>query len=175
MTDEPRAAWLEEMTRRQVLRGAIGGGAALAAGGLLRRLRRQRQRHDDRGGEADGQAAGRRRAARRRDGRRREGHDRRARADGRPGHHAPVWNMYESLAVRSRDFSKLEMLLAESIEPDGRRPDSLDRAAEARDLTFHNGKTVTADDVIFSLQRITDPEGPEGRRGVDRLHRRAGT
>jgi peptide/nickel transport system substrate-binding protein len=27
-------------------------------------------------------------------------------------------------------------------------------------LTFHNGKTVTADDVIFSLKRIVDPKSP---------------
>ena len=70
-----------------------------------------------------------------------------------------VWNLYESLAVRSPDFSELQMLLAESIEP-GKTPKTWTVRLK-HDLTFHNGKPVTADDVIFSLQRITDPKDPK--------------
>src|SRR5215211_7063914 len=35
MSSEPRAGWLDEMTRRQLLRQAAVGGAALSASGLL--------------------------------------------------------------------------------------------------------------------------------------------
>ena len=51
------------------------------------------------------------------------------------------------------------MLLAESIEP-GKTPKTWDVRLKP-DLTFHNGKPVTADDVIFSLRRITDPKDPK--------------
>src|SRR6478609_5003268 len=70
------------------------------------------------------------------------------------------WNMYESLAVRSPDFSQLEMLIAESIEPAGSKPNAW--TVRLKDgIEFHNGKTVGADDVIFSLKRITDPKDPK--------------
>ena len=70
------------------------------------------------------------------------------------------WNMYESLAVRSPDFAQLEMLLAESIEPAGSKPNAW--TVRLKDgIEFHNGKTVGADDVIFSLKRITDPKDPK--------------
>ena len=70
------------------------------------------------------------------------------------------WNMYESLAVRSPDFSQLEMLVAESIEATGSKPDAW--TVRLKDgIEFHNGKTVGADDVIFSLKRITDPKDPK--------------
>src|SRR5688572_29120029 len=69
------------------------------------------------------------------------------------------WNLYESLAVRTPDFSELQMLLAESIEP-GKSPEQWDiRLKEG--VTFHNGKPVTADDVIFSIRRIKDPKDPK--------------
>ena len=29
------------------------------------------------------------------------------------------------------------------------------------DVTFHNGKPMTADDLIFTLQRIADPKNPK--------------
>jgi ABC-type transport system substrate-binding protein len=70
-----------------------------------------------------------------------------------------VWNLYESLAVRTPDFSELQMLLAESIEPGKTTATWTIRLKPG--LTFHNGKPVTADDVIFSIQRITDPKDPK--------------
>jgi peptide/nickel transport system substrate-binding protein len=66
--------------------------------------------------------------------------------------------MYEPLAVRTPDFSKLQMLLAESIEAE--KPDNWTVRLK-QGLTFHNGKTVTADDVIFSIRRIVDPKNPK--------------
>ena len=69
------------------------------------------------------------------------------------------WNLYESLAVRTPDFSEVEMLLAESIEPEKSPKQWTIRLKDG--ITFHNGKTVTADDVIFSLRRILDPKAPK--------------
>jgi peptide/nickel transport system substrate-binding protein len=82
-----------------------------------------------------------------------------------------VWNLYESLAVRTPDFSRLEMLLAESIEPE-RDPETWIVRLKP-DITFHNGKPVTADDVIFSLMRITDPDDPKvGAASIGYIDRR---
>jgi peptide/nickel transport system substrate-binding protein len=64
------------------------------------------------------------------------------------------------------------MLLAESIEPDGSKPDSWTVRLKP-DVEFHNGKTVTADDVIFSLQRITDPKDPKvGNSSISYIDRK---
>jgi peptide/nickel transport system substrate-binding protein len=70
---------------------------------------------------------------------------------------ARALNVFESLSLRDLDFQP-EMLLAESVEMDG-QPDSWTIRLK-QGIEFHNGKTVTADDVIFSLRRITDPKNP---------------
>ncbi len=70
------------------------------------------------------------------------------------------WNLYEPLAVRPPSFGPLEMMVAESIEAEHGKADSW--IVKIRPgIEFHNGKTVTADDVIFSLQRILDPKNPK--------------
>jgi peptide/nickel transport system substrate-binding protein len=69
-----------------------------------------------------------------------------------------AFQLYEPLAGRDIN-SDFELVLAESIEPE--------KGAEAwtvrlrPDITFHNGKPVTADDVLFSLARIIDPKDPK--------------
>lgn len=66
--------------------------------------------------------------------------------------------LYEPLAVRDADFS-LQMLLAESMTPEGKTPDTwIVRLRPG--VTFHDGKPVMADDVIFSLNRIINPKNP---------------
>jgi peptide/nickel transport system substrate-binding protein len=164
MSSDPRAGWLDELTRRQLLRQAAAGGLALSAGGVLAAC----GGGDSGGGGGTGSSAGNATTP----AKLRAGGILRAGATGGGAKdsidaHKPVtdpdimrvWNMYESLAVRSPDFSKLEMLLAESIEAD-KSPDSWTvRLKEG--ITFHNGKPVTADDVIFSLRRITDPKDPK--------------
>jgi len=70
------------------------------------------------------------------------------------------WNLYESLASRPAGFGPLEMLLAVSIEPEHKPPDSWIIKLRP-DVEFHNGKTVDSGDVIFSLQRIIDPKNPK--------------
>ncbi len=70
---------------------------------------------------------------------------------------ARVLNLYESLFDRDANYN-LQPLLAESMEPS---KDAMTWTLRLRPgLEFHNGKTVTADDVIFSLQRILDPKSP---------------
>lgn len=66
--------------------------------------------------------------------------------------------LFEPLAMRDKDFN-LEMVLAESIEPRAGRADQWEvRIREG--ITFHDGKTMDLDDVIFSLERIVDPANP---------------
>jgi peptide/nickel transport system substrate-binding protein len=70
------------------------------------------------------------------------------------------WNLYEPLAVRPPSFGPLEMMVAESIEAEHGKTDSW--VVKIRPgIEFHNGKTVTADDVVFSLNRILDPKNPK--------------
>ena len=161
VTIGPRPEWLQDaVTRRQVLRGALTGGVALAAGGVLEACG-----GSGGGGKTTGQTAPTNQKLR-------AGGALRVGATGGGAKdtidaHLPtadtdimrVWNLYESLAVRTPDFSKLEMLLAESIEAD-KAPDSWTIRLKPG-LTFHNGKPVTADDVIFSLRRIIDPKNPK--------------
>jgi peptide/nickel transport system substrate-binding protein len=66
--------------------------------------------------------------------------------------------LYEGLAGRNTN-SDFELLLAESIEPDKKAQAWTIRLRPG--VTFHNGKPVTADDVLFSLKRITDPDDPK--------------
>jgi peptide/nickel transport system substrate-binding protein len=162
VTTDPRLQWLDDpVTRRQVLRGALSGGVVLAAGGALGAC----GGGDDGGGGSGGSPA-------RKEGNFKTGGTLRVGATGGGAKdtidaHRPTvdtdimrcWNLYESLAVRTPDFSKLEMLLAESIEPEKSPKQWTIRLKQG--LTFHNGKPVTADDVIFSLRRILDPKDPK--------------
>jgi peptide/nickel transport system substrate-binding protein len=150
------------LTRRQVLHGALMGGAALSAGGILAAC----------GGSSSGSSAtaagspantGPLKAG----GMLRVGATGGGAKDSIDAHLATadtdimrIWNLYEPLAVRPPDFGPLQMLLAESLEPENNSPKSW--IVKLRPgVEFHNGKTVTADDVIFSLQRILDPKNPK--------------
>lgn len=68
------------------------------------------------------------------------------------------FQLYEPLAIRDEQF-RLQMLLAESIEPHKDQADAwIVRLKDG--IEFHNGKTLDADDVIFSINRIVDPKSP---------------
>src|SRR5829696_8282671 len=162
---EPGIRGLDALTRRQALRGAVGGGVALTAGGWLAAC----GGGDDDGGGGGGTPAQSQSSG---DGKLKTGGILRVGATGGGAEdsidaHRPtsdpdimrVWNMYESLAVRTPDFEELQMLLAESIEA-SKSPKVWDIRLKP-DLTFHNGKPVTADDVIFSLRRIIDEKHPK--------------
>jgi peptide/nickel transport system substrate-binding protein len=163
VTTDPRLEWLDALTRRQVLRGALGGGAALAAGGMLGAC--GGGGGDGGGGTGGGtpaQSAGKLKVG----GTLRVGATGGGAKDSIDAHRPTVdtdimrcWNLYESLAVRTPDFTRLEMLLAESIEP-GKTPKEWTVRLK-QGVTFHNGKPVTADDVIFSIRRILDPKDPK--------------
>jgi peptide/nickel transport system substrate-binding protein len=153
--------WLDEqLTRRQVIRAGAAGGLALSAGGALAGCL-----GDDDGGAGtapDTQAADLRRGGTLRIGATGGG------AEDTVDGHKPTsdpdimrtWQLYEPLAVRNAAFTELEMVLAESLEAEANRAD-LWTVRLKQGLEFHNGKTVTADDVIFSLRRILDPKDPK--------------
>lgn len=80
--------------------------------------------------------------------------------------HAPVTHpdearaiaLYDTLATYDTDH-KLEMSLADEITPS---KDGKSWTVHLRDgLKFSDGSPITADDVIFSFQRITDPKDPK--------------
>jgi peptide/nickel transport system substrate-binding protein len=154
--------WLdEELTRRQVIRVGAAGGFALSAGGVLAGCLGD---DDDGGGAPSPQAQP---GDFQRGGTLRVGATGGGAEDTVDGHNPTsdpdimrTWQLYEPLAVRNAAFTELEMVLAESLEAEANRAD-LWTVRLQPDIEFHNGKTVTADDVIFSLQRIVDPKDPK--------------
>jgi peptide/nickel transport system substrate-binding protein len=152
------------LTRRQVLHGALAGGAMLSAGGLLAACG---------GSSGSSSAASSAKSSPASTGALKSGGSLRIGATGGGAKdtidaHLPVadpdimrcWNLYEPLAVRPPSFGPLEMMVAESIEPEHGKTDSW--VVKIRPgIEFHNGKTVTADDVVFSLNRILDPKNPK--------------
>jgi peptide/nickel transport system substrate-binding protein len=71
---------------------------------------------------------------------------------------ARVVNLYDSLGAFDPNY-RIEMALAESIESS---KDALTWTVRLRDgVEFHNGKTLAAEDVVFSLNRIIDPKNPQ--------------
>src|SRR5918997_6133718 len=152
----------EQLTRRQVLRAGAAGGLALSAGGVLSGCLGD---DDDGGGAAtapEPEAVDLRRGGTLRVGATGGGAE-----DTVDGHMPtsdpdimPPWQLYEPLAVRNAEFTELEMVLAESLEAEANRADMWTVRLKP-DIEFHNGKTVTADDVIFSLRRILDPKDPK--------------
>ncbi|HEX4011192.1 MAG TPA: ABC transporter substrate-binding protein [Solirubrobacteraceae bacterium] len=164
MTDHNNSG--EGLTRRQVLHGAIAGAGVLSAGGLIAAC----------GGSSGGSSnpsAGAASGSKPTTGSIKTGGSLSVGATGGGAKdtidaHLPTadtdimrcWNLYEPLAVRTPDFATLEMMVAESIEAEHGKTDSW--LVKIRPgIEFHNGKTVTADDVVFSLQRILDPKDPK--------------
>jgi peptide/nickel transport system substrate-binding protein len=156
----------EGLTRRQVLHGAIAGAGVLSAGSLIAAC----------GGSSGGSSnpsAGAASGSAPTTGSIKAGGSLSVGATGGGAKdtidaHLPTadtdimrcWNLYEPLAVRTADFASLEMMVAESIEAEHGKTDSW--IVKLRPgIEFHNGKTVTADDVVFSLQRILDPKDPK--------------
>jgi peptide/nickel transport system substrate-binding protein len=147
------------VTRRQVLHGAVAGGFALSAAGLLAAC----------GGSSSGAST----SSSAPTGPLKTGGTLRVGATGGGATdtidaHLPIsdpdgmriYNLYEPLAIRPPDFGPLQMLVAESLEPENGSPKSwIVRLRPG--LEFQNGKSLTADDVIFSINRIIDPKDPK--------------
>jgi peptide/nickel transport system substrate-binding protein len=72
---------------------------------------------------------------------------------------ARLFQLYEQLAYRDHNF-QLQNSLAESMEPNATGDEWTVRLLP--DVEFHNGKTLTADDLIFSFQRILNPKTGAG-------------
>jgi peptide/nickel transport system substrate-binding protein len=70
-----------------------------------------------------------------------------------------ISSLYEPLAQPTADFKGVEMVLAESITPVNGDAGVWDIRLRPG-VEFHNGKTLSADDVIFSLKRIINPKNP---------------
>jgi len=148
------------LTRREALQGAAAAGMVLSAGGLLTAC----------GGSSSASSSAQTSSAA---GKLKSGGLLRIGATGGGAKdtidaHLPTadpdimrcWNLYEPLAVRPPSFGPLEMMVAESIEAEHGKADSW--VVKLRPgIEFHNGKTVTAEDVIFSLQRILDAKAPK--------------
>jgi peptide/nickel transport system substrate-binding protein len=160
------------VTRRQVIRGALASGVVLGAGGVIAAC----GGGDGGGGGTPGANSGGTSAAKARaGGSLRVGVAGGSAKVGVDAHRlttdpeiARAFQLYEPLAIRNPDY-ELEMLLAESIEAD-QRPDMWTvRLREG--VLFHDGRPVTADDVIFSIRRIVDPKvrktGAASLAGVD--------
>ena len=70
---------------------------------------------------------------------------------------ARVSNLFEPLLFWDSEYA-LAPALAESVEPSA---DALTWTVTLRDgVTFHNGKDVTPDDVVATIQRVADPKAP---------------
>jgi peptide/nickel transport system substrate-binding protein len=152
----------EGLTRRQVLQGALAGGAMLSAGGVLAACGSSSPKSSS---SVSGSAPA--------VGKIKPGGALRVGATGGGAKdsidaHLPtvdpdimrVWNLYEPIAVRPADFGPLEMMVAESLEAEHNKADSWIIKVRPG-VEFHNGKTVGAADIVFSLQRILDPKNPK--------------
>lgn len=67
-------------------------------------------------------------------------------------------NLNEGLTQTTKDV-KVELALAEELTPNATGDVWTARIRQGAE--FHNGKTITADDVIFSIRRIADPKKPK--------------
>jgi peptide/nickel transport system substrate-binding protein len=66
--------------------------------------------------------------------------------------------LYNGLVALDQDAKGISLDLAEEMTPSD---DAMSWTIRLRpDVTFHDGKPLSAEDVIFTLQRIMDPEAP---------------
>ena len=151
------------LTRRDLLKGAAGFGAAAAIGGPLLAAC---------GGSTSSSESPSAAAQPKKGGHIRSGVTGGSAKDSLDAHTAYLnepqiamqWQLYDALMGFDPDH-KLIYLLAESYEGDATATQFTVRLKP--DLEFSNGKAVTADDVVFSYQRILDPK--TGAAGVDQL------
>src|ERR671929_1261421 len=154
--DDTSSRVLATLTRREALRSALAGGLAVGAGGLLSAWGGKSTPTTQ--GGSGGSAGPTRRGGTLRiavAGSAKDSVD--AHTPVQEADIARLFQLYEPLAIHDQDY-KLKMLLAESIEASGRA--DLWTVRLKPGITFHNGKSVSADDVIFTIKRITDPKNP---------------
>ncbi|RPI10692.1 MAG: hypothetical protein EHM63_02770, partial [Actinobacteria bacterium] len=147
-------AFDEGLTRRDLLKGAAGlAGAAALSGSILSAC----------GGSGETTASPSASAAPKKGGHIMSGVSGGSTKDELDAHTAyrtvpqigMQWQLYDSLLGFDPDH-KMIYLLADSYEASG---DALVHTVRLKpDLVFHDGKTVTADDVVSSYKRILDPK-----------------
>ncbi|MDA8263820.1 MAG: ABC transporter substrate-binding protein [Actinomycetota bacterium] len=71
---------------------------------------------------------------------------------------ARINSLFEPLAGMNRS-SQVQLVLAESITPNTDATEWVIRLRPG--ITFHNGKDLTADDIIYSFQREVNPKAPK--------------
>jgi peptide/nickel transport system substrate-binding protein len=71
--------------------------------------------------------------------------------------YARVSNLYDSLIWLNAD-GQPELRLAEEMTPN--RDATVWTIRLRKGVTFHDGRTLTADDIIFSIQRVLNPKSP---------------
>ena len=77
------------------------------------------------------------------------------------------WLMYEGLVEFAPDY-KPRLVLAEEVTPNATGTEWTVRVKP--DILWHDGKPLTADDVVFSFQRIVNPKAPlDGASGLPGL------
>jgi peptide/nickel transport system substrate-binding protein len=82
-----------------------------------------------------------------------------------------IYQLFEPLVVYSTEAVP-QLLLAEEITPN---KDATQWTIRLRSgITFHNGKDLTADDVIYTFRRILDPKAPaSGAAGISSVDAKA--
>jgi peptide/nickel transport system substrate-binding protein len=151
-TDRPQRGF----TRRQVVRGALGAGAALAAGPLVAGCG---------GGSSTPSSSTTSGLKPTRGGDLRVGMLGGSSSDtldaGRivtEPDTIRAMALYNGLVRLSNSGRSVDMDLAEEVSS---TPDAKTWTVRLRsDLTFHNGKPVTPEDVVFSIKRIVNPKSP---------------
>src|SRR5436190_3074948 len=71
--------------------------------------------------------------------------------------------LYDLLVAVDENTNQPKPFLAEEFEP---APDLSYYTVRVRQAEFHNGKPVTADDVIFSLRRVLNPKAAASDAGL---------
>lgn len=144
----------DRITRRQALGSALAGGLVLGAGGVLAGC----------GGASPSTGGSTAAVTGRRGGSLRVGLQGGGAKDTLDAHlgqtdpdFARIYQLYEPLAARNPQF-KIEMVLAESIEASSPTEWTIRLRP---DVEFHDGRPLTADDVIYTFRRITDPKNPK--------------
>jgi peptide/nickel transport system substrate-binding protein len=150
------------LTRAELLRRAAGGAVLLSAGGLIAACGSSGSSGGASSATSSSAATGKATAG----GHLRIGATGGGAKDSIDAHSATadtdivrISALFEPLAQPSADFKTIEMVLAESIEPVNGDAGVWDIKLR-QGVEFHNGKTLSADDVIYSLKRITDPKNP---------------
>ena len=176
---EPGIRGLDALTRRQVLRGAAGGGVMLSAGGLLVAC----GGGDDGGGGGGGTPATSQSSG---DAELKTGGILRVGATGggpedsidahRPTTDPDIMRGLEHVRVARGPHAGLRGAgdAARRVDRGEQDAGGVGHPAQADGVKFHNGKPVTADDVIFSLRRIVDPKDPKvGAASIGYIDRKA--